>query len=375
MPAISVMIKPASDLCNMACRYCFYRDEAQNRDIKSFGIMEEKTIYEVLRKILSFAQYRCVIAFQGGEPTLTGLSFFKKVVQFEKELNVNSCKIENAIQTNGYILDEEWCRFFKDNNFLVGISLDGNQAIHDANRLDKQDQGTFSRVMESIGLLKKYEVDFNVLCVVTALSALNIKKIYRFYTAQGLDYQQYIPCLDPLGEKRGGHSWSLTPEVFEKYLKDLFDCWYEDAMKGNLIYIRYFDNLLAIMLNQQPEACGMLGQCSKQLIVEADGSVYPCDFYALDEWKLGNLVYDSLEDIEKNREEKKFISISAIPHPDCLKCKWAFICRGGCRRDRSYQVNAPLEKNYFCAAYYRFFSYAYPKMEKLIQKLVAEGKI
>ena len=375
MPAISLMIKPASGLCNMACRYCFYRDETQNRNVKSFGIMEESTIKEVLKKTLAYAQYRCVIAFQGGEPTLAGLDFFKKVVQFEKELNVNSCQIENAIQTNGFILDEEWCRFFKENHFLVGISVDGNQAIHDTNRVDKKEQGTFTKVMESIRLLKKYGVDFNILTVVTALSATNIKKIYRFYAEQGLNYQQYIPCLDPLGEKRGGHSWSLSPEIFEKYLKDLFDCWYKDAMNGKLIYIRYFDNLLSIMLNQQPEACGMLGHCTQQIIIEADGSVYPCDFYALDEWKIGNLVTDSLEDIEKKREEKGFIAMSVLPHPDCLNCKWAFICRGGCRRDRSSEVNSPLEKNYFCSAYYRFFSYAYPKMEKLIQKLTSEGKI
>lgn len=365
MLAVSVMIKPASGLCNMRCRYCFYQDEAENRQTLSYGIMDEATLEAVLQKVLKRATRRCVVAFQGGEPTLAGINFFQKAVELEKKHNVNGCSIENAIQTNGYALNREWVKFFAENHFLVGISLDGDKTLHDANRIDASGEGTYTHVMHAIQLLQSYHVEFNVLTVITAQNARSIRKIYRFYQRNGLDWQQYIPCLDPFGEDRGGQSWSLTPDIFARYLKDLFDCWYQDIEKGHATYNRYFNNLLLILQGRPPEACGMLGRCSNQLVVEADGSVYPCDFYALDEWRLGNLLVDSLDDIEQKQTELEFIEQSMAQHEDCLQCKWRILCRGGCRRDRSNMPSGPLEKNYFCAAYQDFFAYAYPRLKQL----------
>jgi uncharacterized protein len=335
--------------------------------------MKPEVLRDVLTKILQVAQYRCVVAFQGGEPTLAGLPFFKQVVSLEKELNVNNCQIENAIQTNGFALDADWCSFFKENNFLVGVSLDGNKAIHDANRVDQNDRGTYAKVAHSIQLLKNHKVDFNILTVVTKQTCLNIRDIYHFFIKNGFGYMQFIPCLDPLGEKRGSKPWSLTPELYERFLKDLFDCWYADAKRGNVYYIRYFENLLTILNGQRPEACGMLGQCSNQIVVEADGSVYPCDFYALDEWKIGNFTTDSFEEIEKKRAQVDFIGPSRIPAKECLDCKWGWICRGGCRRDRSEDIKGPLSKNYFCSAYKNFFEYAYPRLEEVLQILARQN--
>lgn len=365
MPALALMIKPASGLCNMACKYCFYADESARREIKSYGIMSYGVLDKVLERVLSFAENTCTIAFQGGEPTLAGLEFFKEAVRLEKKYNVNGCRINNAIQTNGTLLDNEWAAFFKENNFLVGISLDGPKDINDENRIFPDGKSTYKKVMQTIQLLSKHGVDFNILSVVTSNSARSIRKVYGFFDRQNLQYQQYIPCLDPIGEERGGHAWSLSPDRFEAYLKNLFDCWYEDLKKGKIRYNRYFENLIMMISGQRPEACGMSGICSRQFVVEADGSVFPCDFYALDEWKLGNLAEESLESIEKRRSELRFIENSETLHDDCKSCKWKYLCRGGCKRDRELIGDSEIKKNYFCKSYYNFFEYAYPRLLKL----------
>ncbi len=360
MGPISVMIKPAGGLCNMRCKYCFYQDELANRDAPGGGIMTPETLEQVLRKILAGAAHRCVIAFQGGEPTLAGLDFFRRVVELEKRYNVNRCTIDNAIQTNGLCLNEEWAAFLAENHFLVGVSLDGTKEQHDRYRLDAQGNDTFDRVMEHIRLLEKHHVNFNILTVVTGPMAKHAGKTHRFFRDQGFDYRQYIPCIDPLGEARGNQEWSLTPKGMEQYLKTTFDGWFQEAKAGKMTYDRYFDDLLQILRHQRPGACTLQGGCPAQLVVEADGSVYPCDFYALDPWKLGDLNDHSMEEILASRERSGFSQIR--PHPDCLQCKWAFLCRGGCRRDRSQEITGPLEKNYYCESYQHFFEYAYPRL-------------
>ena len=346
MQNMCVMIKPASAICNMRCKYCFYADETSKRAVASYGIMSFNTLYSVLEKVLSKATKSCVIVFQGGEPTLAGLPFFRKAINICKEKNVNHCNISFAIQTNGLLIDGEWCEFFAENYFLVGISLDGPKELHDANRPDT-----------------------NILTVVTADTAKNYRKAYNFFVRSGLDYQQYIPCLDPLDEPRGQQPWSLTPERFEQYLKASFDCWYQDAMRGRKRYHRYFDNLLLMLNGQPPEACGMLGTCGMQYVVEADGSVYPCDFYMLDQYKLGNLNTDTLAQIDARRKEIGFIEQSCAVDEKCKICKWYQLCRGGCRRDRDYYQDG-IGRNYYCAAYERFFEYAWPKLGEVYEEVI-----
>lgn len=365
MGAMSIMIKPASGLCNMRCRYCFYLDELANREAPDLRVMDEETLEAVLGEILRHATGSCVIAFQGGEPTLAGLDFFRRAVELERKLNVNRCRIENVIQTNGTRLDAEWAEFFAKERFLVGVSLDGSKELHDLNRVDAAGKGTYGRVIGAVKLLQKYKVAFNILTVVTAQTCRHARQVYRFFEKNGLPYQQYIACLDPLDAERGRYPWSLTPALYGQFLKDLFDCWYADAAAGRPRYNRYFDNLLEILAGRRPEACGMLGFCSAQIVVEADGSVYPCDFYVLDRWKLGNFRTDTLETIEEKRRKLGFIEQSAKHHPDCLACKWQMLCRGGCRRDRANTADGPLGKNYFCQAYMDFFDYAYPRLQAL----------
>ena len=186
--------------------------------------------------------------------------------------NKNDISVTNALQTNGLLLDEEWCQFFKENHFLVGVSIDGIKEIHDKLRHNKTKGGTFEKIEKGIELLEHFEVEYNILTVVSHDVACNIEKIYRFYKEKGWNYQQYIACLDPLGEKRGENEYSLKPQEYGVFLTKLFDLWYEDYLKGQQPYIRQFENYAGIIMGYAPEACDQRGICSIQNVVEADGS-------------------------------------------------------------------------------------------------------
>lgn len=249
-------------------------------------------------------------------------------------------------------------RFLADHNFLVGISLDGTQALHDANRLDLQKHGTHTRVFETVERLQKRGVRVNILTVVTKELAQEIDAVYHFFTRHNLVYQQYIPCLDPLEHERGSESYSLTPQEYGRFLKKLFDLWYADTMAGKFVYIRYFENLISILSGQQPECCSMFGSCSQQFAIESDGSTYPCDFYMLSPYLLGNIRTTDLETLDRRRNQLGFIQQSAKHPPQCRQCQWYPLCRNGCMRDR-YQSGTLAGKNYFCSAYQDFLRTPY----------------
>ena len=359
MHALNLLIKPASGNCNMRCKYCFYFDEMSNREVQSYGIMSKETIEIILTKALKETTHHLTIAFQGGEPTLAGFSFFQHVIKVVKEQNVNNCEVSYGLQTNGYSIDEKWVNFFVENKFLIGVSVDGTKEIHDKYRHNVCGGGTYDDIMHTIDLFKEYKVDFNVLTVVHAEIADKIGSIYNYYKRKGFMYQQYIECLEPLGEERGGQVYSLTPEKYSKFLITLFRKWYKDLQNGHYVYNRFFENILMIMSGQRPESCNMQGICGKQWVVEADGSVYPCDFYALDEWKLGNLITDSFLEIEKKRLELQFIEVSKDIPKECQACRWFSICRNGCRRLCEPTSTAGRSKNYYCKAFKEFYNNTY----------------
>lgn len=368
MPQIHVMIKPASGLCNMRCSYCFYADEMEKRSQASYGVMNDETLENVIRRVLEFAEGQCTIAFQGGEPTLAGVDFFKKCLEFEKKYNTKNVAVSHALQTNGYALDESWCQFFAKNRFLIGLSVDGMKATHDIYRKDAKGQDTYFRVLETARRLEKAGAEFNVLTVVNGRTAPKIRRIYEQYKKLGFSWQQYIACLDPIGEKQGQQEYSLTPRVYGQFLIELFDLWYLDLQKGEQPCIRQFENYIGILLGQDPEACEQRGVCSFQNIVEADGSVYPCDFYALDEYRLGNLNEDSFEVIEKRRRESRFVENSVNHTEACRSCPYFAICRGGCRRHRE-QPGTAAGENYFCESYRMFFEACLPRMREIAMRL------
>jgi uncharacterized protein len=357
MKPMSVLIKPVSGNCNMKCAYCFYRDEQTHRNIASFGMMKDRTIKNVLRKVILHSAGVCSIAFQGGEPTLAGIDFFLRVVSYAKRFNRNNIRINYALQTNGLHINEQWCRFFKENNFLVGLSVDGPCEIHDKYRHTVSGHETFSQVVKAAEVFDRYGVAYNILTVVHKELAARVDEVSTFYKNRGWHYQQYIACLDPLGEKPGGREYSLMPLEYGKFLVALFNLWFEDLKVDKQPYIRQFENYIGILLGKGAEACDQRGVCGIQYAVEADGSVYPCDFYMLDEYKLGNMNDTSIAVMDEKRKALKFIEKSVLPKGQCGQCEYYGICRGGCRRLRTGE-----SRNYFCMGYKLFFRECLPRM-------------
>ena len=365
MPPVSVLMKPASSMCNMKCSYCFYCDEACKRKTKSYGFMSEETLKNVIRKTMLRADQSISFTYQGGEPTLRGMNFFKKAAALEQQYNKKNLMIQHSFQTNGYAVDEKWCRFFKENDYLVGLSVDGTKTIHDACRRDAAGKGTYDCVVRAAKLMDEHEVPYNILTVVTSSVARNIKEIYYDYKEKGWNYQQYIACLDPSGEVRGKASYSLTPKLYGQFLIELFQLWYRDVKRGKQPYIRQFDAWVGMMAGYMPECCDQRGVCGIQNVVEADGSVYPCDFYMMDEYYLGNFNHDRLEDIDCRRREIQFTEKSLEMKAKCRECKYYRLCRGGCRRNFDWDGNTGTYENYFCESYKMFFEVCGEKLKEL----------
>lgn len=361
MPPISLLIKPASSACNMRCRYCFYNSIAQNRENPFEGMMSLDTLEKIVREALEIAEGHCSFAFQGGEPTLRGLDFYRSFVEMVKRYNNKKLSVHYAIQTNGILVDDEWAAFFAGNRFLVGLSLDGPEEIHNLNRRMHNNDISFNKVMKAARTMTRHKVDFNILCVVTGRSAKRIGKIYNFFKKQGYRYLQFIHCLEPLETQRGTSDYSLGIKEFEDYLITLFDLWYEDFMKGEYISIRHIDNFIHIIMGNQPELCSMAGSCTVQYVVEGDGGVYPCDFYAYDQWRLGTIGRESLADMKNNDIARRFVEESFIIPDKCRSCRHLAICRNGCRRDRKESDRI----NYYCEAWKNFLDYAIPKMQRV----------
>ncbi|QHQ60877.1 anaerobic sulfatase maturase [Anaerocolumna sedimenticola] len=364
MPPMSVLIKPASGNCNMKCDYCFYCDEQNKRSISSFGIMSDHTLKNIMRKTILHSEGFCSIAFQGGEPTLAGIDFFRNITQYEKHYNRKHIRVEYALQTNGLNINEEWCRFFKENHFLIGLSVDGIQDIHDKYRHTKSGNTTYEQIIRAAGLLDQYGVDYNVLTVVHGEVAGRIDEIYDFYKNKGWHYQQYIACLDPLYEKPGKYEYSLLPAEYGKFLVKLFDRWFCDLEMNQQPFIRQFENYIGILLGRMAEACDQRGTCGIQYVVEADGSVYPCDFYMLDEYKLGNMNDTTIAVMDEKRKEIRFIEESFKLTQECKQCEFYGICRGGCQRSR-LKTDNEMYKNYLCEGYKEFFEKCLPKMVQI----------
>ncbi len=365
MPSLSILIKPVSQLCNMHCDYCFYCDEAKNRSKTSFGQMDESTLKNIIRKTLPHSEHSITYAYQGGEPTLRGLDFFQSAVKYQKQYNRQQIQVQNVLQTNGYALDDSWCEFFKKHNFLIGISIDGTPETHNTYRHSQSGDKTYDRIFHSTTLLDKYQVDYNILTVVNQKVASNIKNIYHHYKSNNWKYQQYIACLDPLNVEKGTYPYSLTPNQYGVFLTTLFDLWYEDLQTNTQPYIRQFENYVGILNGFTPESCEQLGICGIQIVAEADGSVFPCDFYALDGYSLGNFNEDRLHTIDNKRVEIGFIERSLNISETCKNCEYFTLCRGGCQRNRDFDETSNTYHNYFCTSYKMFFSNCFNRLKNI----------
>ncbi|MGI6248732.1 MAG: anaerobic sulfatase maturase [Acutalibacteraceae bacterium] len=373
MQYLTLMIKPASGLCNMNCRYCFYRDVSESRAEKSFGIMNADTVSVILERVFEAAENGVRFIFQGGEPTLAGLDFFKSFAEKVKAANNKGIVVSYSVQTNGLNIDEDFASFFAENRFLVGLSLDGYAELHDFFRPSPGEQPTHARVMKTAKLFDKHKVEYNILAVVTAQSAKHGEKVYNFFKTSGLRYLQFIPCLAPLGEDPFALPHALTPELYEDFLICVFKKYYEDFMAGDYISVRLFDNLVNIAAGHEPEQCGTLGFCPGQLVIEADGSVFPCDFYCSDYWRVGNIKDMSVAEIAESDKMREFRTTSLHGDERCRDCDVFYLCRGGCRRDRDLSVSGSAGENIYCDALYNFYKYAEPYLAKIVQKLRIGG--
>lgn len=380
MPAASILIKPASANCNMDCKYCFYKCLSSHREEYSKGFMKEETLETLVREAIAYADGSLTFAFQGGEPTLAGRDFFQKAVELQQKYNNKKLQIENTIQTNGLLIDEKWARFLGEHRFLVGLSLDGPKKMHDRYRKDAAGQDTFARIMHSVQLLEQYHVDYNVVTVVTNDTAKQASFLYKFWKRNHYPFVQFIPCMDEIKRQDGTQErsiYAVEPEQYGKFLCELFDLWYADFAAGETMDIRMFSNLAQMAAGYPAEECGMNGCCNCYFVVEGDGSVYPCDFYCMDEWKLGT-VNDGFVQMKTSEKAKAFVEASRPVCATCQECPHFSLCRGGCRRWREPFVDGKPGLNQLCSAYRMFFAHAAERMERLgvyiRQKYAGSGK-
>ena len=358
MKYLNYLIKPVSSLCNLRCRYCFYCDIAENRSVANLGLMQPDTVHSLLRETFSQLDPGGSVhfAFQGGEPTLAKLDFYRDFVAKVKEYNVQNASVTYSLQTNGIELDEDWAVFLKQQDFLVGLSLDGTKDLHDLYRVDTRQKGTWSRVCTAFRLLEQHRVRTNILCVVTAQCAKHPEKVYNQLKNLGARYFQFIPCLDPLENTGKRPGYSLTAEAYGKFLCRMFDLWYRDWIRQDYCSIRLFEDYVNILLGQpQGTTCSACGQCGGYLVLEGDGSVYPCDFFALDNWKLGNIRENTIPELTSTPRFREFMELGQHRPAECTDCPWVQLCRGGCKND--WVGTEP--HNRYCPALKTFFAHAY----------------
>ncbi len=367
MPPLTLLIKPASSLCNLGCRYCFYHSIAEKRSVQNFGLMSPVLLENLVEKALHYADQVCTFAFQGGEPTLAGLDFYRLLLELQEKYNSKKVQIFNTLQTNGTLITEEWAKFFGENRFLVGLSLDGPKEIHDYHRMDANGKGTFNRVINTARLFSKYRVEFNILTVVNRQVARHPAQVYQFFKRQGFRHLQFIPCLDPLTEEPGAYPHSLSPDDYGCFLITLFELWYQDLTRGDFYSIQLFDNFVEMLQGYPPEVCGFSGMCTVSFVIEGNGNVYPCDFYASDRWCLGNITNSDFAALRETPLARQFIESSKPVAPQCESCRWYGLCRGGCRRHREPFHEGKPVLNYFCAAHQRFFEHAWEKLRSVAE--------
>ena len=355
MPPLTLLVKPASGLCNMRCRYCFYVDEMDNRAHGCGGLMDLATAEALVRRAFIYADGWVSFMFQGGEPTLAGIDFYRQFIKLVDRYNARGLEVRYALQTNGFSLDEAWAALFREHGFLVGVSMDGTRAVHDLHRIDARGEPTFNRIKGTLDMLLAHGVEANVLCVVTEPLARKARDAWQALAPYG--YVQFIPCLDALDG--AASPWSLTEEGYALFLNETFALYAQAIAQGRYVSVRTFDNWIGMLRGYPPDTCAMRGRCVCGFTIESDGSTYPCDFYALDAWHLGNIREVSLVRMMKSEAAKRFIDAS-LPIPDaCTACAFYPLCRNGCRRERIDGLNR------FCGAYQDFFGKNVEELQRL----------
>lgn len=364
MKNVSIMIKPASSACNMRCAYCFYRDVADNRERFSYGIMSSETTEAMLKNIFSYATGRVSFTFQGGEPTLAGIAYYAKFHELVSHFNTQKLPVFYSMQTNGLDLPEDMIALLAKHRYLLGISLDGTDKLHDALRRDTNGRPTADRINKTLQLLDRYGVDYNILCVITRQVAEKGEDIYKYFRGRKLRYLQFIPYVPEFGKEEETYPYSLDNASYAGFLSAVFRLYSRDYLQQNYVSIRQFDNFVRIAAGQHPECCGMDGRCFANLVVESDGSVYPCDFYVLDKWRMGNITTEPIPELLSSTAAKEFVQTSLAVDDTCKTCEYFSLCKGGCRRHRE-KPGGDIGLNRYCSAYKLFFKRNLPLLMQL----------
>lgn len=381
-----VMLKPVGSKCNLDCDYCYYLEKSALYPSRQPVMSEELLERFIQQYIESQTQPQVMFTWHGGETLMRPLSFYRKAVELQKK-HARGRHIDNSIQTNGTLLNDDWCKFFKENNFLVGISIDGPQEFHDEYRRDKMGRPSFHRVMKGIELLKKHGVEFNCMAVVNDYNVDYPLEFYRFFKEIECQYVQFTPIVERLRKnksplklatvKEEEHEVELAPftvpaEKWGKFLCAVFDEWIkEDVGK---MFIQIFDSTLANWVGEQPGVCTMAKTCGHAGVMEFNGDVYSCDHFVFPEYRLGNIYSKTLTSVMYSEEQLTFGNDKFDKLPQqCRECDVLFACYGECPKNRFIKDkygNKGL--NYLCKGYYRFFHHVAPYMDFMKQELMAK---
>lgn len=360
-PLNAILIKPAGADCNLQCSYCFYLDKKELYLPKKSHRMSEKTLETMIKKMMSGGDREISFAWQGGEPTLMGLPFYQKAVDLQ-QIYGKGQTVGNSLQTNGLLINDRWIKFLKKYNFLVGLSLDGPEHVHDHYRRDTRGNGSWKKVDRIAKKLLEEGVAVNALSTVTDYSAGFIDETYAYLKRLGFEYLQFIPVLERDSDQAA--PFSVKPEPYGTFLCRLFDRWHDDFTEGKAPSIRFFEAVFFSYVGKQPPMCTLLEECGNYLVAEHNGDIYTCDFYVAELWKLGNIQSDSLKNLLNSQKQNKFGRRKSALPSECARCNWKRYCRGGCPKDRENNP-ATNGSNHFCQSYKMFFQHANKRLKQL----------
>lgn len=368
----SVLVKPSGADCNLNCTYCFYLEKAGLYHQQKVHRMSDSTLENLIRQVIEQSGREVSFIWQGGEPTLMGLEFFKKVIGLQQRYGDGKI-VGNALQTNGTLLNKEWASFLKANNWLVGISLDGPKHIHDYYRLSLARKPTWEIVANNAQMLLDSGVDTNVLSCLTDYSADYIEEIYNYHKSLGFEFMQFIPIVetDKYNLARAAQ-FSLSAEKYGEVLCKLWDLWQNDFKQGiPTTSIRHFDSLFFTYVGLPAPECTLEKECGVYTVIEHNGDVYSCDFFVDPKWRLGNIKDEKLVNMLNSRKQGEFGCIKSKLPRKCRMCSYLKHCYGGCTKDRiKDRQDGGMPR--FCTSYKMFFAKAHTHLQKMARNWLAQ---
>lgn len=366
-----VMTKPVGSLCNLQCSYCYYLEKSKlYADTSASGrfTMSDQTLENFIRQYIEAqTQPQVLFTWHGGEPLMRPLSFYKRVLALQRQY-ARGHIIDNCLQTNGTLLTDEWCEFFRENNWLIGISIDGPQEFHDEYRRSRGNQPSFYKVMRGIRLLQKHGVEWNAMGVVNDYNADYPLDVYHFYKDIGCRYIQFAPIIEREGAQL--KPFSVSPEQYAHFCCTIFDEWVRHDV--GQVFVQLFDATLACWAGEQPGVCTMGETCGHAAVIEHNGDVYSCDHFVYPEYLLGNINSDTITGMMYSERQRQFglSKRSALPH-QCQQCPWLFACNGGCPKDRFCTTSdGEPGLHYLCTAFQQFFAHVAPYMDFMKNELL-----